>query len=236
MTQPPFNPPNPPHPAPPQYPYQPIQYATAIYARPGLLTSLGICSIIVGGLSALGSLSGIASGIMYIVMSHMQMTIPTPATAPSTAPSTQPANAFTAHATAISFNISPAASALTIAEGVLSLGAAVLLIVAGSLLLRDSLLSWRLHRLYILIKIPVVVVGAVAMWWVYMGLLGGMMNIASAQGAQVPRSFTNYMAIFEAGFMAVISLIYPIALLIILAGKTSKTYRKLLEDRIAPKA
>jgi hypothetical protein len=221
MSQPPPIPPN---------PYPPLPYATAIYVRPGLLTALGICSIVVGGLSALGSFSSVASGIAYLVMAHVSMGIPLPAAAPSTQPTTAPA----VRVTPFQMHINPAASALTITEGVLSLGAAIVLIIAGSMMLRDNPTSWRMHRIYVLIKFPLIVVGAFAMWWVYTDLFKGMMTMTTAQGAPIPGAFMNAMAAFEAVFMAVISLIYPVTLLIVLKSRTSQSYLKLLKERIAP--
>ena len=231
MSQPPQS--LPPYPSEPPHPPS-IQYATAIYARPGLLSSVGICSIIVGGLSALMSLSGIFSGIAYVVMSHAPMNLPIPARAPATQATTAPAAGAVQMAT-FSFHVDLGASVTTIVEAVLSLCAAVLLIVAGSLMLRDSPMSWRLHRLYILIKLPLIAVAAVAMWWTYTSLFNGMMNMGGNQvGPQISRSVTNMMAVFEAGIMTAIALIYPIALLFILATKTSKDYLKLLQERVLP--
>src|SRR5207249_4938957 len=58
--------------------------------RPGILTAVGVLSIVIGCLSGLQGLGGIASGAMMLVMSSMTfpMGVPPPAPAPAPAPTT----------------------------------------------------------------------------------------------------------------------------------------------------
>jgi hypothetical protein len=156
---------------------------------------------------------------------------PMPATAMTAqAGTTQPAT--TAPAVVMpnfNFHVDTGASVLTITEGFLSLVAAVLLIVAGSLMLRNNPLSWRLHRLYIVIKIPVICFGAVATYWIYSSMMNSMMSLAGPGGPRPPAAFANLFALFEAAFIAVFSLIYPITLLFILGSKRSKSFYATLQ-------
>lgn len=192
---------------------------------------MGVISIVVGALSALASLAGIASGIMYIAMAHMHLTmaVPVATTMPAGTgvgtTATSAPSAATAVATpvpAFQFNVARGASVLTIVESGLSVCAAVLLIVAGSMMLRDSPRADRLHRIYVAMKIPLVIVAAIATWWIYTGMMSGMFVTTGGPGS--PASFANTMATVEAVIMAAISLVYPVALLIVLSTGTSRGY------------
>ncbi len=245
---------------------QPIAYATPVARRPGIMTAVGIISIVVGSLSALASIYGVLAGLMYILMAQMSFPLP-----PSPAATTAPASTVTPFVTTIAPTMPPAttpvgpsnysvstsssswsttspgagavtvttstaaaptfsmkvdtgASVLVIAESILSIGVAVLLIIAGSLLLRDSAKSLRLHRLYVLVKIPLILAAAVGTWWTFTSLMTGMSTALSPAAPPPMAGFGNMVGLFQAGFGAIIALIYPIALLIVLSTKTAKTY------------
>ena len=51
--------------------FSPLEYAAAAPRRPGILTAVGVLSIIVGAMSVLGSLGSVGSGIMYLTMGAM---------------------------------------------------------------------------------------------------------------------------------------------------------------------
>ena len=64
--------------------------------RPGLITAIGVMSIVVGSLSALGSLSGAVSGSMFLLMSRSGLfTPPAPPAPPRQVPATSPATTST---------------------------------------------------------------------------------------------------------------------------------------------
>src|SRR5580658_6991041 len=73
---------------PPIYgsPPGPLEYAAPIPMRPGILTAVGVLSIIFGAISALVSGGGVLSGIIYLAMSNIHIPMPIPATMPATAP------------------------------------------------------------------------------------------------------------------------------------------------------
>ncbi len=248
-----------------EYPQQQLEYARAIPGRPGVLTTLGIFSIIVGSLSALASASGIFTGIMYIAMSKMPMLTPVITTTSSTVTNSSTAPSPSASATmsaaaaasaggapasgntaasftsvtvtssgqtvttstnvqspAFGFRVAPGASELTITESILSLLAAVVLIFAGSLQLRDSPKAWRLHRIFLLVKLPLIFVAAFATYWTTSSMMSSF-NVSAIPGA-APKFQT--MAVGQAIFLGIFSLIYPVALLIVLATRTSRDYLK----------
>jgi uncharacterized membrane protein YphA (DoxX/SURF4 family) len=222
-------------------PVSPLAYAmpfSEARLRPGLITAVGIISIVVGSLSALGSLSGAASAVVFMTMSKIKFPPPPPAV-PATMPASTSVVTFTATATTaptptsvvpFGFKIDPRASILMIVEAVLSLGVAVLLIVAGSLLLRNSPRALRLHWIYVILKLPLIVLAAVATWWTYTGMMNSM---SAFTGAATPPGFGNTMAAFQAIFAAVFSLLYPIALLFVLRTRTAREYFKKISRGVA---
>jgi hypothetical protein len=166
---------------------RPPEYATPKpKGRPGILTAVGIASIIVGSLSVLGSLISAASEVVYINM-H-----------PSTGP-----------------------DVLTITASILSVGLAVVLIVAGSLTVRNSPKMRQLHLFWAICKIPLVFMSAIAFWW--------------SESPMVTSAYTgfdgigNSTAILAAAGSAVFSLIYPITLFIVFASAGTREYFRKLQ-------
>ena len=79
----------------------PLEYARRVgdgMGRPGILTAVGIISIVVGSLSVLGSLGSVGSGVMYLVMSNM--TIPAPVMVQPAGVTTMPSGGVAATALA----------------------------------------------------------------------------------------------------------------------------------------
>jgi hypothetical protein len=238
-----------------QYGYEPpLEYARRVesYARPGILTAVGVISIVVGSLSVLGSISNVATGIGYMVMSHVNFPPPVMAQPMGAQPQVGQPQATTMSAgsgavgasaspaivtpgpngavnrapppvvfTPFSFRVPAGASTLQIVEGSLSLCAAVLLIVAGSLMLRDSPAAWRLHWLWVVIKIPLIVVGCISTYWIFSSMMNGMTPM---MGPGMPRGFGSMFGVMEAVIGAIISLIYPVALMFVLSGRSSKNW------------
>jgi hypothetical protein len=131
----------------------------------------------------------------------------------------------TGAAVPFSFHVASGASELSIAEAGLSLCMAVFLIIAGSLMLRDSPTAWRMHRIYVMLKVPLILVAAFASWWTYTSLMSGLSSWPTAGGGAASMSgFSNMTAILQAVLGAGISMIYPVALLIVLATRTSKEH------------
>jgi hypothetical protein len=181
---------------------------------------------------------------MYLAMSKMTFPAPVITAPPPTTPSHQSTTMTSAASTApaaapvtvapFRFHVARGASVLTISEAGLSLCLAILLIFAGSLTLRDSPTAWRLHRLYLVVKFPLIIVAAFATWWTYTTLMSGFnLQVAGAPGAVQMSGFTNMMALLQAMIWAAVSMIYPIALLIVLSTRTSKDHLKRIRSGFA---
>jgi hypothetical protein len=227
----------------PEPPQPPLEYAMARPQRPGILTAVGIISIVVGSLSILASVSGVVTGAMYIVMSHIRFPMPPqPTTMAAMSPTTAPAGSSTSTfysfavataggSTTISsasnvpfpFRIGMGPSILMITESALSLGVAVFLIIAGSKMLRDSPGAARLHRIYVVLKVPLIAAGAVATYWTFSSMMNGLSMTLPGQNAS---SFPAWgmMAAFQAILSAGVSFIYPVALLIVLGMRSNREY------------
>ncbi|HET6248222.1 MAG TPA: hypothetical protein VFE47_11035 [Tepidisphaeraceae bacterium] len=110
------------------------------------------------------------------------------------------------------FNVSGVTCALCAAESLLSVGLAVLLLIAAILVMRNSPTGRRLHLIYAILKIPLAIAGAFA--------LGSLLSqFYGSIGAAMPGAGGTTLQAVGAAAGAIISglgLIYPIALLIAL--------------------
>lgn len=109
------------------------------------------------------------------------------------------------------------AAMLVILESVLSLALAVYLLVIGILVLRQSPRGAALHAVYAWIKIPLAILGGVAIAMLWGSFIGGMM-----QGAVGASDVTAVYVI--AAMIALAGCIYPIALLIVLRTRGVRDY------------
>ena len=114
-------------------------------------------------------------------------------------------------------------SLLVMLEALVSAALAVFLIVAGFLVLRNSLSGARLHWIYIMIKLPLVIAAGVLSWWLWerynsaMTVTGGSTGFAS--GAAV------------AGLVGtVLAALWPITLVILLKSQAVKEYYTTARD------
>lgn len=142
-------------------------------------------------------------------------------------PSSQPVFA-TRRATTMMANpfgqVNSSAAVLTLAENAVSAALAVYLLIIGILVLRDARAGGKLHWIYVAIKLPLVIVAALAMFWLYSGVIAGFNNAmrSAAPPGSAPPSAAWSFGIY-AVFVAVVSAAYPIALIVVL---TSKSVRK----------
>jgi hypothetical protein len=237
----------------------PLAYAIARPPRPGILTAVGIVSIVLGGMSVLAGLAWIATGIMYMALSNMRLPMPTPSVrvtgSASAATPGSPTTYYsyssgvnttvvvpgttgmtsTPSTTMISpFRIATGASILMIVEAALSICLAAFLIYAGIAMLRDSPKAPRLHRIYVALKIPLIAMSAIAIWWTYSGLMNNFSAItAGTPGAAAMPAFGNTMAVVQAIVWAGIGMLYPIALLIVLSTQTSRRHFGAIQSGVA---
>ena len=118
------------------------------------------------------------------------------------------------------FQISPWAVAAYIALAVVSLGLAVLLLVAGIAAVRDSPKARRLHLIYASLKIPAAVAGGVAMGVVMYQLMSGAAAAAPGAGPAPMKA----VALVTSAVPSVLGCVYPVALLIALNTKSVRDY------------
>jgi hypothetical protein len=190
-------------------PIMPLQYHTpATQARPGILTAIGVLSIVLGVLSFLSNAGSVLSTIgLYIFALSVRRT---PSTSPSIAPATQP------------FFMDPVAAVVNGGAGLVGIVAAVILVIAGIQLLRNKLSARKLHLAFIAIKFPQVVIATVASWMWYTSIFSERTHVhnSGAPSAIV----TSLIPVFSAIAGALFSLIYPIALIIVLKTAVAKRY------------
>lgn len=118
------------------------------------------------------------------------------------------------------FSISPWALAGYIASTVLSLGLAALLLVAGIMVLRQSPKGRALHIAYALVKIPVAVLAGVSFAYMMYGMVNSAWTMGAAGGGAGPGTGAAMWTAVPAG----LSIIYPIALLIVMNLKSIREY------------
>lgn len=106
--------------------------------------------------------------------------------------------------------------ALVIGENVASIGLAIYLFVIGILALRQSLAGRRLHLVYAWLKLPLAVVGGIAITWLFTAFF------SLAPGG----AFAGTGMIYSALWMSFIACIYPIALIITLNTRSLRQYYK----------
>ena len=177
-----------------------LSYLSYAPRRPGLLTAVGIASMVIGTLSAGAGILGISAGLGFMTMAQMRL----------------PANTSVASTV---FHVNNGASVATVAEAIGSCLAGALLVLAGSHMLRNSPKSWRMHRMFIVMKVPLAVLNGFANWWVCNSIVSYQYQVGSA-----PDSGQAASAIAMGVGMTLLSIAYPVALLILLSTKTSKNF------------
>jgi len=102
-------------------------------------------------------------------------------------------------------------------ETLVSGAVAVFLLVAGIMVLRNSLAGAKLHWVYIWIKIPLAIFAAVAAWWLWTTYIAAMSN------SRGPTGFASSAAIM--GLIGnAFAVLYPIVLAILLKSRPVTQY------------
>ena len=115
------------------------------------------------------------------------------------------------------FTISPWAVAMYIATTVLSLGLAVLLLVAGIMVLRQSPSGRRLHLIYAVLKIPVALAAGLSFAYAMHQMMSGFAAAGAPTGV-------GWGVSLWAAVPAALGCLYPVALLIALNTRTVREY------------
>jgi hypothetical protein len=183
-----------------------LAYAQCLAPRPGILSVVGILSICFGALGALANLCSAIQPFSYALLRSM----------PNRAAGTR--NPFTG------MSLGP-----SIAMGIMSLlelGLAVYLIICGIILLRDRVSAGRHHLRYAKWKIPIALVTAVSTaafaYELQRTVMANAPSPASANPMMGP--VTLIMAITYGGIDFLLSIAYPIALLIVFTRASVRSY------------
>lgn len=210
-----------------------LAYATLPEQRSGLVTALGIVSIIIGALSVLLSLWNMVSMIAFTSIAAFPPPPPVaPATRPTlvqpeataTQPSTQPAPAAATIATTPALAAAPINPFAGVSTGwvttsvvlsLISLVLAGMIIAAGIGAVRFRAWSLKLHVWWAVLKIPVAAGVSVAGAFVSVAMFRSMQASMAAQGnPMIFGTGMNWVAIAGAVFNFLVAIAYPVAVLI----------------------
>jgi hypothetical protein len=214
------NPPLPP--LPPGYPPQVLSYSYAQgVGRPGVLTAIGIMSIVFAVLGFFGAVTSVFGAVWMQIFPSVMRTVSVTSTMPATGPSATPMpNPFS------NITIDYPTLVMSLVDAVARLGLAILLFIAGLMVMRDSRSGRRLHLWWAVIRLPLAVFGAVAYAMMMSRMMANMnATFASMPGARPPMASPTLVAsIFGAVFNLAMSCAYPIAVLIVLNLKKTKAF------------
>lgn len=191
----------------PPMPVQPLNYGQPLGPRkPGVVTAVGITSIIMAALSGLYCLSIAMNLITFnYIMPRMNTAVPGATTMPVMIQFSKP---------------DQVAQIGMIVTVLLSLALAIYLLVAGIITLRGSLNGRKHHLRWAIMKIPLVLIGSAIYGWWMGSIMSGMWT--SLPGAPMPS--TMLMTLLYGGGAAVMGLIYPIVALVLMNLKSAKDY------------
>jgi len=201
-----------------------LAYMTpAANRRPGILTTIGVLSIVLACLSGLSGLSGVMSGIGFLMMSRITTTAP-----PTTLYSTSIVNGRSVTTTApiaattFPFPFSRRMSVVTLFSAVLTLTAAIVLLIAGISVIRDSPKGARRHWIYVWVKLPIVLLSTVISAMTYKAIFGRMAG--SMPPGPLGGGLGTLMVVFSVAGSLIISLAYPVTLMIVFSTRRVRDY------------
>ena len=116
-------------------------------------------------------------------------------------------------------------AALSLIDAFGSEALAIFLLIIGIGVTRGWRGARRYHLIYAALKIPLVIFGALAWWWLMTSFVRGISSSMppNPQSAQAMQGMSAGMGVFSFGW-GVIALIYPISLLIVLRARTVREY------------
>jgi len=191
---------------------QPLEYSRPPASRPGLVTAIGVLSIVIGGLSILSNLSAVIQGFGMLTASNWMSAMTT--TAPTTTTATTAPAAITP-ATSGPPLIPRIPAAMTFVAAGLGVALAIYLLVIGILVFRGSPNGARQHMAYAWLKIGQCLLGGAAALWLWAGFMTSAGGGAGALSA--------VLGIFVV-LPALVGLAYPIGLLIALRSASVRAY------------
>ena len=193
----------------PALPVQPLNYSPPPRSnRPGILTAVGVISLVIGALSVLIACS---SAVTLIMMQAMQRAAPAAGPGAATAPAT----------VMFAMPMTPASVIAGGIDAVLRLVLALLLVAAGILVLRDHRLGRRLHLIWAWIKIPAALLAAMVSWQQMSGMFASM---PMTPGSPVTPQYMDTMMLVGVLVQAAFACAYPVGILIVMKTRTVRDY------------
>ena len=192
----------------------------------GIMTAVGVVSIVIACFSALSNLGSIASAALFMTMSRMAFPMPVATTGPTTVPTTGPATTASVAVVPTTmmspFQMPPHLLILTAVGGLLGLLTAILLFIAGIQVLRNRRGGRTLHWIFIAVKVPVVLIVGVITYLFTESMMRGV--AATVPQTPLPMSMTSWMILLQTIVYGVISLAYPLGLVFVLRSRTAREY------------
>lgn len=237
-------------PIPPLPPDNILPYAQSINQRPTILTVVAILSICIGSLGVLANVCGMFQWVSLISMRSMSIPGGPPVVVSTTTvtgadPTMVEVDDPTSDASAPGAATQPVIQNVTVSSPVfaspfagMSLWPAVLtsilsvfelalggyLLFAGIQLLRNVASSRKHHLRYAALKIPITVIASAANAVVMYDMQRAIFSTMPPAAAPLGGSFPLIVAMISAGFTLLLSLSYPVALLIILTRPKIRSY------------
>ena len=206
---------------PQQYPPAPLAYSQAQGSgRPGILTALGIISIVMSLLSFLFAIGGALQAVFLQFFPTMMKTIAVATTMPTSGPATAPAVPPNPFAN-MQFDFASIVLSLVDAGGRLILS--ILLFIAAIMVLRDSRSGRKLHIVWAWARIPLAVFGAYAYYRLMEQMMASMANMPGGPPAGTTTT-TDFASLIGLLYDLGRSLAYPIAVLIVMNNKRVKDF------------
>ena len=181
----------------------PLAYLTpSINPKPSILGIIGVLSIVVGSFGILSGLGAIVSGVGFLVMPRIVATA-----GPTSAP-------------AFPIQFSGRIGLISLISAAPALCLAVLLLVAGISVVRDSPKAARRHWIYVWVKIPVILLSTVMSAMMYNFIFSGM----PAPPGPAGKGVQTLMVVFSMAGSVIFSLAYPVTLIIVFSMRRVKDY------------
>lgn len=105
---------------------------------------------------------------------------------------------------------------VSLIEALLSAALALMLLILGVLVLRDSRTALRLHWIYVLAKLPLAMIALLAGWWVW----GSVTARENAAGFALGPGIARLIVVV----LALLSVLYPLALIVVLRRRDVRNY------------
>jgi hypothetical protein len=175
-------------------------------------------AVIAAANASAGAVPATRSSVSYGFSASSSVTVNGKTVYQSTATRTPPA--------AVTMKFSRSGSIVMVIASVLSAMLAVMLIIGAVQVLRDSPRARRTHRVWALVKFPVIALDAVGTYLVYASMMGSMSATLASMpgGAPTMPNWANWVALATALAMTLFALIYPISVLIVFSTRRITQY------------